>query len=63
MCSGYGTATVVRDISVDILTMKLLVLLVETELKSTFVKTIIGLIRASNGKVIIRKRYPTCSLN
>ena len=32
MCSGYGTATVVRDISVDILTNEIVGIIGETEL-------------------------------
>ena len=54
VCSGYGTATVVRDISVDILTNEIVGIIGRNGVgKSTFVKTIIGLIRASNGKVTL----------
>ena len=52
VCSGYGTATVVRDISIDILRNEIVGISGRNGVgKSTFVKTIIGLIRASNGKV------------
>ena len=65
MCSGYGTATVVRDISIDILTNEIVGIIGRNGVgKSTFVKTIIGLIRASNGKVtLFEKISQTCSLN
>ena len=54
VCSGYGTATVVRDISVDILTNEIVGIIGRNGVgKSTFVKTIIGLIRSSNGKVTL----------
>ena len=54
VCSGYGTATVVRDISIDILTNEIVGIIGRNGVgKSTFVKTIIGLIRASNGKVTL----------
>ena len=54
VCSGYGTATVVRDISIDILTNEIVGIIGRNGVgKSTFVKTIIGLIHASNGKVTL----------
>ena len=54
VCSGYGTATVVRDISVNILTNEIVGVIGRNGVgKSTFVKTIIGLIRASSGKIIL----------
>ena len=54
ICSGYGTATVVRDISVNILSNEIVGVIGRNGVgKSTFVKTIIGLIRASSGSVTL----------
>ena len=54
ICSGYGTATVVRDISVNILSNEIVGVIGRNGVgKSTFVKTIIGLIRASSGNVTL----------
>ena len=54
ICSGYGTATVVREISVNILSNEIVGVIGRNGVgKSTFVKTIIGLIRASSGNVTL----------
>ena len=54
ICSGYGTATVVREISVNILSNEIVGVIGRNGVgKSTFVKTIIGLIRASSGSVTL----------